>query len=81
MSKNSNSFCFRRKPKTITATITIPEPMREAPEVGTEYWTISAGRGWRMHWDNDPIDQRKLKRSKLLHNILLEKKMTTIIMR
>ena len=26
---------YRRKPKTLTYTVTIPEPLREAPEVGT----------------------------------------------
>ena len=26
---------YRRKPRTLTYTVTIPEPLREAPEVGT----------------------------------------------
>ena len=28
-------FEYRRKPRTMTYTVTIPEPLREAPEVGT----------------------------------------------
>ena len=29
---------YRRKPRTLTYTVTIPEPLRKAPEIGTEYW-------------------------------------------
>ena len=29
---------YRRKPKTLTYTVTIPEPMREAPTLGSVYW-------------------------------------------
>lgn len=31
-------FEYRRKPSTLTYTITIPEPLREALEVGETYW-------------------------------------------
>ena len=37
-----DSSCdYRRKPKTMTYTITIPEPMREAPPLDTEYYIVS----------------------------------------
>ena len=32
---------YRRKPKTLTYTVTIPEPLREAPPLGTEYYVVS----------------------------------------
>ena len=37
-----HSSCeYRRKPRTRTYTITIPEPMREAPPLDTEYYIVS----------------------------------------
>ena len=32
---------YRRKPKTLTYTVTIPEPLREAPQLDTEYYLVS----------------------------------------
>ena len=32
---------YRRKPQTLTYTVTMPEPMREAPELDTEYYLVS----------------------------------------
>ena len=32
---------YRRKPRTLTYTVTIPEPMREAPQLDTEYYLVS----------------------------------------
>ena len=32
---------YRRKPKTMTYTVTIPEPMRKAPQLDTEYYLVS----------------------------------------
>ena len=29
---------YRRKPRTLTYSVTMPEPLREAPEVGKTYW-------------------------------------------
>ena len=29
---------YRRKPRTLTYTVTMPEPLREAPEVGKTFW-------------------------------------------
>ena len=37
----SNHFEYRRKPQTLTYTVTIPEPMREAPPLDTEYYLVS----------------------------------------
>ena len=34
----SERFEYRRKPRTLTYTVTIPEPMREAPTLGSVYW-------------------------------------------
>ena len=37
-----DSSCeYRRKPRTMTYTITIPEPMREVPPLDTEYYVVS----------------------------------------
>ena len=32
---------YRRKQHTLTYSVTIPEPMREAPPLGTEYYIVS----------------------------------------
>ena len=32
---------YRRKPRTMTYTITLPEPLREAPEVGEDYYVAA----------------------------------------
>ena len=32
---------YRRKPRTLTYTVTMPEPMREAPQLDTEYYLVS----------------------------------------
>ena len=34
-------FEYRRKPRTLTYTVTIPEPLREAPQLDTEYYLVS----------------------------------------
>ena len=36
-----NAYEYRRKPRTMTYTVTIPEPLREAPELDTEYYLVS----------------------------------------
>ena len=36
-----NDFEYRRKPQTLTYTVTMPEPMREAPQLDTEYYLVS----------------------------------------
>ena len=32
---------YRRKPRTMTYSVTMPEPMREAPQLDTEYYLVS----------------------------------------
>lgn len=61
----SERFEYRRKPRTITYTITIPEPMREAPEVGTIIYipTPLAEELASMYgWYGSQSDDRLLKR-------------------
>lgn len=38
----SRAYKFRRKPRTITVTIKVPEPMREEPPEGTYYYPITS---------------------------------------
>ena len=56
---------YRRKPRTLTYTVTIPEPMREAPETGSWYWLAeTAGYDFtsRVEWEGDNCDHSWLKR-------------------
>ena len=56
---------YRRKPKTLTYTATIPEPMREAPKKGTDYWLAEPTNNTFtscVEWEGDEIDVRLLKR-------------------
>ena len=57
---------YRRKPRTLTYTITIPEPLREAPEVGKTYYVAAhAAKNLYMvelAWAGHEIDTRLLKR-------------------
>lgn len=61
-----NERCeYRRKPKTLTYTVTIPEPMREAPEVGSIFYApapLSEGLTSMSGWYDDDVDYRLLKR-------------------
>ena len=56
---------YRRKPKTLTHTVTIPEPVREAPEVGT-YLFLAFPHAERLHctfrWDGAEATGLWLKR-------------------
>ena len=51
----SREICFdsnceyRRKPRTLTYTITIPEPMREEPEAGTDFF-LAVPHSERLHY-------------------------------
>ena len=56
---------YRRKPKTLTYTVTIPEPLRKALKRGESYYVVD------MHeipfyflcwWYDDEVDRRNLKR-------------------
>ena len=55
---------YRRKPRTMTYTITIPEPLRKAPAMGSWYWlaeTASDDFTSRVEWSGDSTDSRWLK--------------------
>ena len=56
---------YRRKPRTMTYTVTIPEPLREAPEVGETYYVADPRArdfyDWQ-YWHNDELDMRFLTR-------------------
>ena len=56
---------YRRKPRTMTYTVTIPEPLREAPEVGKTYWLAEPWAESLAHeygWAGGPQDYRLLNR-------------------
>ena len=56
---------YRRKPRrTLTYTVTIPEPLRQAPETGSWYWlaeTASDDFTSRAEWVGDGCDRSWLK--------------------
>ena len=54
---------YRRKPRTVTYTVTIPEPLREAPMDGAEYWaadSLCSGYAHHSFWYGSSTDYRKL---------------------
>ena len=56
---------YHRKPRTMTYTITLSEPLREAPETGSWYWlaeTTSDDFTSRFEWEGDDCDHSWLKR-------------------
>ena len=56
---------YRRKPRTLTYTATIPEPLREAPEVGDSYYVAAHSAKnlyMELAWSGHEIDTRLLKR-------------------
>lgn len=57
---------YRRKPRsTLTYSVTIPEPLRKAPETGSWYWlaeTASDDFTSRVEWDGGGCDRSWLKR-------------------
>ena len=60
-----NDFEYRRKPRTLTYTVTIPEPMREAPKDGNEYYVpcqLAPALGGSFEWYNGDLDKLYLKR-------------------
>ena len=61
-----HSSCeYRRKPRTMTYTITIPEPLRKAPETGSWYWLAETAIDdftSRVEWVGDGCDRSWLKR-------------------
>lgn len=59
---------YRRKPRTMTYTVTVPEPLRKEPERGAEYW-LAALDGIdfcvRFYWGGEPYEMRRLERGLL----------------
>ena len=55
---------YRRKPKTLTYTVTIPEPLREAPELLGRYWLVQMSGGYctKMYWHGREWELWRLKR-------------------
>lgn len=53
---------YRRIPRTLTVTVPwFPEPMLEAPEMGSEYFVpYSCGGAIRHKWDGDSTDAKFL---------------------
>ena len=55
---------YRRKPKTLTYTVTIPEPLREAPGIDTKYFFPDLGyfeRFCEVTWDENSHDHYRLR--------------------
>ena len=56
---------YRRKPRTLTYTVTMPEPLREAPEIGKTYWLAEPWVESLAHeyeWSGDRADSLCLNR-------------------
>ena len=57
---------YRRKPRTLTYnTVTIPEPLREAPKDGNEYYVpcqLAPALWGSFEWHNGDLDKLYLKR-------------------
>ena len=56
---------YRRKPRTLTYSVAMPEPLREAPEVGKTYWLAESWVESLAHeyeWSGDRADGICLKR-------------------
>ena len=56
---------YRRKPRTLTYTVTMPEPLRDAPEVGETYYVADPKTRdfyeW-LYWHGEEICMRFLTR-------------------
>ena len=56
---------YRRKPRTLTYSVTIPEPLREAPHDGKVYFVpnVASNRFYfDTRWDGDCVDNFRLER-------------------
>ncbi len=56
-------WLFRRKPRTIRiGDLDVPEPMREAPAFGAQYWIASVNKKEVVDlvWQNDTVDKQWL---------------------
>ena len=59
------SIEYRRKPQTLTYTVTIPEPLREAPPMDTKYYVVSLyepGSYDVAYWEGCHAERMWLKR-------------------
>lgn len=54
---------YRRKPRTLTYTTTIPEPLRKAPELLGMYWLVQLSGKYctKMYWHGREWELRGLK--------------------
>lgn len=61
----SQEWYYRRKPRTLTYTVTIPEPLREAPEADQRYF-IALPESWsyfsESRWHGDSLECEWLNR-------------------
>lgn len=60
-----NAYEYRRKPRTLTYTVTIPEPLREAPKKGECYYVLNTAAPdfcFVCWWSDNGTDQQLLKR-------------------
>ena len=58
-------YDYRRKPRTLTYKVTIPEPLREAPKDGNEYYVpcqLAPALWGSFEWHNGDLDKLYLKR-------------------
>ena len=61
----NEKYEYRRKPKTLTYTVTIPEPLREAPERQQRYFMVSLASGDyfnEFRWCGEAREHEWLKR-------------------
>ena len=59
----SNLCEYRRKPRTMTYTVTIPEPLREVPEMLGRYWLAQLSGEYciQVYWYGSELELRWLK--------------------
>lgn len=53
---------YRIKQNTITKSVSFPEPMRNAPEIGQMYWVIDCDEICAYEWENTDFDNDSLLR-------------------
>ena len=61
----NEEYEYRRKPKTLTYTVTMPEPLRKAPKRCESYYVVDMSESslyYMYWWYDDESDRRNLKR-------------------
>ena len=61
----NEAYEYHRKPRTMTYTVTIPEPLRVAPGYGQTFFIAAPNSGAyydEIPWEGDDLDVRWLKR-------------------